>query len=74
MQTFYCKSDPDSECLEFSKLVVFAAIETYLKAINCSPKKSPADKFEGGLYLEFYRICANRATNLRSSQYVVYIL
>ena len=53
MQTFCCKSDPDSECLEFSKLVAFAAIETYLKAINCSPKKSPSDKFEGGLYLEF---------------------
>ena len=62
-----CKSDADSECLETFKLGIFAATGTYLKAINGSSKKSPSDKFDGGLYLQFYRICANRATNLCSS-------
>ena len=32
------KSDADSECLESSKLVVFAATATKIEAINCSPK------------------------------------
>ena len=61
-----CKSDADSECLESFKLGIFVATAK-LKAINCSSKKSPYDKFEGGLYLQFYRTCANRATNLCSS-------
>ena len=44
-----------------------------VKAINCSCKKSPSGKFKG-FYLQFYRICANRATNLCSSLQVAYIL
>ena len=60
-----CKSDGDSKCLKHSKLAVFGATATYLKAINfCSSKKYPSHKFERGLYLQFYRISANRATNL----------
>ena len=59
-----CKSDADSECLKSSKLFVFAATTIWLKAINCSRKKSASQKFEGDLYLQFYRICANRAANL----------
>ena len=66
-----CKSDADSECLESSKLVAFAG--TWLKAINCSSETSPPEKFEGGLCLQFYVICANRATNLCSSLYVAFI-
>ena len=62
-----CKSDPDSECLQSFKLGIFAATATKLKAISCSSKKCPSQKFEGGLYLQFYRICVNRATNLCSS-------
>ena len=62
-----CKSDAVSECLESFKLGIFAATATSLKAINCSSKKTPSDKFEGGPYLQFYRKCANRATNLCSS-------
>ena len=62
-----CKSDAASECLKSFKLGIFAATATELKAINCSPKKSWSDKFEGGLYLQFYRTCGNRAKNLCSS-------
>ena len=69
-----CKLDADSECLKSSKLVVFVATATWVKAINCSPKKSPPGKFEGGRYLQFYRICANRATDFCSNLYVTYIL
>ena len=69
-----CKSDADSECLESFKLGVFVATASQLKAINCSSKKSPSDKFEGGLYLQFYRICTNRARNLCSGLYAAYIL
>ena len=68
-----CKSDAESECLESSKSVIIAATVTKLKAIYCSPKKSPSDKFEGGLYLQCYRICVNRAANLCLSLYVAYI-
>ena len=66
-QKHRCKSDAASECLESFKLGIFAATATQIKAINCSSKKSPYDKFKGGLYLQFYRTCANRATNLCSS-------
>ena len=59
-----CKSDADSECLKSSKLVVFIANATMLKAINCSHKKSPSHMFEKNLYLQFYRISANRARKL----------
>ena len=54
-----CKSDAASECLESFKLGIFAATAT---AVPKSSKKSPSDKFEGGLYLQFYSLCANRAT------------
>ena len=47
-----CKSDADSECLESFKLGIFVATAK-LKAINCSSKKSPYDKFEGGLICSF---------------------
>ena len=60
-----CKSDVDSECLQSSKLVVFIATATMIKAINCSQKKSPSRMSEKDLYLQIYRICANRATKLR---------
>ena len=62
-----CKSDTASECLESFKLGIFTATATQLKAINCSSKRSSPEKFEGGLYLQFYRTCANRAANLCSS-------
>ena len=59
-----CKSDAASECLESFKLGIFAATAT---AVPKSSKKSPSGKFEGDLYLQFYRICAKRAINLCSS-------
>ena len=60
----WSKSDADSECRKFSKLVVVGATATQLKVMNCSRKKSSSHKFEGDLYPQFCRICGKRTTNL----------